>query len=689
MKSDSIEIAAKRFVECLSGTGPQAKACTALLAWAEFELSGDQDYLVLNADEPRLLYVANKSRAALRELEAYQAKRKIDEGASNADIISGKAIHPAYDLHRSHCWLAAPRLDRLGRCAVRLVLESFAGMTSEKNIVFVLPEGACIDERVLRWAKLLNEALDGPRARLLRVTWVAEGWGRGLDFGDGIQLASRQGAAVQRLVDAVSGEAFVLRLRLIDGPSEQKRAYQLDLTYDKVTPKQSVVPDPFVLPANIYKLVPEGTVERLQVDTAARLFVAKFENEHHLLEFDSWTHSWEMPEAVRLFGESGYDRAYYIGQGCWEDMEDLPEVAVRAILANGWLGYACLKGDALCVALPSGERLTINRKTGELLGAEWVPTSRKKGPGSRRKRFSSRRLIQIFNDTRMVTRQRAYWCDKELVSLNRSSEELAQAQVLCAADVEALVAHPNYPIAHARSGRCAVQVTEEDSLRGAYALTQYRGNGQAPLVLNFANPYEPGGGVTRGARAQEEDICRRSTLYASIASPAAKAYYQENSATDSRLFTHNAILSPHVLVFRDADGSFLQKPFEIAVLTMAAPYAPGLFGVTQEELRATIKTRVLGLLHLAASSGYTRVVLGAWGCGAFGNDPNLVSTVFREALLEFRVGATEEYAFGLPFNAVCEQVRFAVPPGPNHRVFAQTLGNLRLEEAPQEPGSAS
>lgn len=469
MKSDTkLHQAASNFVECLSGTGAQAKACTALLAWAEFELSGDQDYLTLDADELRLLHLANNPRAALAEPEAYRAERTIDEGASRENIVSGKAIHPAYDLQRSHCWFAAPRMDRLGMCAVRLVLRSLVGSVPEKNTVFVLPEGARLDEHVLHWAKLLNDALGGPRARLLRVTWTAEGWDRGLGFGEGIQLASRKGAAVQRLVDAATGEAFMLRLRLVDESLGQGSSYRLDLAHDKTYPARPMPTDPFVSPLGVYDLEPEGAVECLQVDRVLGLLVAKFSNEHHLLEYDAWTRAWRKPKTAQLFGESGYDRAYYLGQGCWENMEDLPAKTAHAVLQNGWLGDVRLEGDALRVALPNGDWLAIDRTTGKLRDAKHVPAARDKKLVHRKRPASTKELVRRFNTTRAVTRQRAYWVGDVMVTLGRSSEELAQAEVLREADVLELVEHPSYTPSYELGGKCVVQVTDEDSLGGAH-----------------------------------------------------------------------------------------------------------------------------------------------------------------------------------------------------------------------------
>lgn len=85
---------------------------------------------------------------------------------------------------------------------------------------------------------------------------------------------------------------------------------------------------------------------------------------------------------------------------------------------------------------------------------------------------------------------------------------------------------------------------------------------------------------------------------------------------------------------------------------------------------------MLGLLCLAACIGYTRLVLGAWGCGAFGNDPQMVAEMFGEALKTFEVSDREDKASVLGANEVFEHIRFAVLPGPNHDVFARVFADF-------------
>lgn len=212
--------------------------------------------------------------------------------------------------------------------------------------------------------------------------------------------------------------------------------------------------------------------------------------------------------------------------------------------------------------------------------------------------------------------------------------------------------------------RTVFTVSNTDSFDAAKLLSEKQSKNTSVLknilVLNFANPYTPGGGVLNGANAQEEDLCRRSTLYKSLTSEEASKFYEENKKGKENIFTDAAILSPHVEVFRNPNGSYLDKPLEVAVLTMAAPYAPGLSGVKKEEIYDVFKTRIMGMLDIAINEGYENLVLGAWGCGAFGNDAQLVSRAFFEVFKEIRVPSADGLFKDLECDSLFRYVCFAV-----------------------------
>lgn len=293
--------------------------------------------------------------------------------------------------------------------------------------------------------------------------------------------------------------------------------------------------------------------------------------------------------------------------------------------------------------------------------------------------MSSNRLVKMLRDTLRVARGGSYEFEGSTVALRRTDLEHRGCRVFASQEVSRLANGYFHPSAERSLGSCVVEVTPEDSFVAAQALVDdTKPETKPPLVLNFANPHVPGGGVRYGARAQEEDLCRRSTLYLSLESMRAKAYYRENKSSGTDLFTDAAILSEHVEVFRDATGRFLATPFEVAVLTMAAPYYPDLRDDEVERLSVTFVQRILGLLYVAACNGYTRIVLGAWGCGAFGNDPYMVAKSFAEALRVFEVRDREDDARTLGADEVFECIRFAVPPGPNHDVFAQVFAGFSL-----------
>ena len=168
-----------------------------------------------------------------------------------------------------------------------------------------------------------------------------------------------------------------------------------------------------------------------------------------------------------------------------------------------------------------------------------------------------------------------------------------------------------------------VQVTNETTLGAARRLVD---DGLRPLALNFANGVFPGGGFLGGARAQEEVLCRSSALYPTLLGDEMYAEHARQSAPDSSDW---AILSPDVPVFRDDAGDPLDRPWKLSVLTCAAPYAPAVGQPRSAEL---LRRRIHRVLAIARAHGYSELVLGAWGCGAFRNDVRQTARDFRHAL---------------------------------------------------------
>ncbi|MET9832618.1 TIGR02452 family protein [Streptomyces sp. NPDC006385] len=171
------------------------------------------------------------------------------------------------------------------------------------------------------------------------------------------------------------------------------------------------------------------------------------------------------------------------------------------------------------------------------------------------------------------------------------------------------------------------EVTGESSLAAARRL------GDGTAVLNFASARNPGGGHLNGAQAQEEALCRASALYTCLL--AAREFYDHHRAHRDPFYTDRVIHSPRVPVFRDDGGRLLDEPYTTGFLTAAAPNA----GVVRRtaphrtaELPRALVARAERVLETAAAYGYRRLVLGAWGCGVFQNDPAQVAAAFRALL---------------------------------------------------------
>lgn len=158
-------------------------------------------------------------------------------------------------------------------------------------------------------------------------------------------------------------------------------------------------------------------------------------------------------------------------------------------------------------------------------------------------------------------------------------------------------------------------------------------------VLNFANAFYPGGGVEQGCTAQEESLCRISTLYPVISSHYFEDFYGYNSINDLEdRGTDSLIYSKNIVIFKSdtEDPVLLPKEdrMKVDVITMAAPDLRDRY-LTHIELYSIHLKRAMHMLSCAAAEGANILILGAIGCGAFENPAWIVADAWRDAIKYF------------------------------------------------------
>lgn len=177
------------------------------------------------------------------------------------------------------------------------------------------------------------------------------------------------------------------------------------------------------------------------------------------------------------------------------------------------------------------------------------------------------------------------------------------------------------------------EVVNETTLQGAADLTAQPDSGRVG-VLNFASAKNPGGGFLNGSQAQEESLARSSGLYPSLRR--ARDFYAAHRDSPSLLYSDRIIVSPDCPVFRNDDGSLRELPYSVTFLTCAAPNAGAIDDKKSQEaahIGTTLVERAGKILALAAHQQIETLILGAWGCGVFRNNPNQVAEVFAQHLL--------------------------------------------------------
>lgn len=190
-----------------------------------------------------------------------------------------------------------------------------------------------------------------------------------------------------------------------------------------------------------------------------------------------------------------------------------------------------------------------------------------------------------------------------------------------------------------KSTATEIDVVNNDSIDAGLAL---KDEGYNPVVLNFANRRNAGGGVLNGARAQEETIFRRTNLFRSLYQ---FMYYAESFNLQKNRHQYpmdpnfGGVYTPYATVFRASNYTLLNTPQKISFISVAAMNRPRLIDdMIAFELIPETLNKIRTILRIGLYHGHDAIVLGAFGCGAFKNPPTHIALLFKQVIndLEFK-----------------------------------------------------
>ena len=213
------------------------------------------------------------------------------------------------------------------------------------------------------------------------------------------------------------------------------------------------------------------------------------------------------------------------------------------------------------------------------------------------------REISMLRDTLQILEQGWYEKNGKKVKLKLSRKEMERTEVYLPGDVSKNANRRDFDPSFAADGCCVHGCENIDSF--ALARKRLKDAALFPkdsptiLVLNLANPVHPGGGVRRGARAQEEDLCRKSSLLLSLESQAAEKYYEFNKSLHTYMGSDALMITPHVEIIKDENGELLDDTAVVSVLTCAAPMVSrGKEGMSECEYEDMVYNRIMGEEYL-------------------------------------------------------------------------------------------
>lgn len=249
-------------------------------------------------------------------------------------------------------------------------------------------------------------------------------------------------------------------------------------------------------------------------------------------------------------------------------------------------------------------------------------------------------LIKIFENT-------VWMCENNRRLVDKIKSSMACNRVISEENADDILENLIY--GNETEKEVKIIVSKKRSFEAASA---YRGKHIS--VLNFASATNPGGGVTKGASAQEECLCRISTLYKCIsASEITEAFHKKHwralkTGEMDSFYNDDCIQTCNVTVFKSDTAKPVLLPekdwFDVDVISCAAPNLRRMSqhnkhwkkNVTDQELLDIYKKRINRVLDIARYAKSEVVILGAFGCGAFANPPELVAKAMHASIDEHK-----------------------------------------------------
>lgn len=205
-------------------------------------------------------------------------------------------------------------------------------------------------------------------------------------------------------------------------------------------------------------------------------------------------------------------------------------------------------------------------------------------------------------------------------------------------------------------------------------------------ILNMASPMRPGGGFLDGANSQEEFLCARTSLFPSLWD----SFY--------RLPEVGGVYTPDVMVFRDStpEANDLAKRdrYFVDVVSAGMFRFPDSRGRSEDREssctcgvsycdndRDLVTRKMKAVMRMAESKGVERLVLGAWGCGAYGNPVKEVAKIWRKVIAG---GPRQRRPNAERWDGIKEIV-FAIPDRSMVREFERAFTDILCTEPVTPP----